>query len=94
MKEGLFAGIVLGSQAPWAESRLLHIGAKNLITVEYTRITTNHPRLITRHPDDIAAEFLNGTLETVDFVFSYSSLEHSGTLNCRCLHVSALTVHG
>lgn len=71
-------GMVLGTQNPWAENGLIHFGAKHLITVEYMKIVSEHPKLSTMHPVEVAKKFLEKTLPPVDFIFTYSSLEHDG----------------
>lgn len=71
-------GMVIGSQAPWAEAALFRHGAAHVTTVEYMTIETTHPNLIALTPAQAAAQFLSKTLHRPDFVFSFSSLEHDG----------------
>jgi hypothetical protein len=71
-------GMVIGSQSPWAEALGFRYGAARMITYEYMKIVTTHPRLTTITPSEAAAKFLGNTFEPVDFIFSYSSLEHDG----------------
>lgn len=71
-------GMVIGSQKPWAEAALLSAGAAHVTTVEYMEIRTDHPRLSTIHPFKLHRDYLDGKFEPVDFIFSYSSLEHDG----------------
>lgn len=71
-------GMIVGSQSPWAEALSFRYGAAKVITYEYMRIKTTHPKLVTVTPAEAAALYLAGKLEPVDFVFSFSSLEHDG----------------
>jgi hypothetical protein len=71
-------GIVWGSQSPWAESGLIFYGAKHITTIEYMKIESKHPKLSTIHPVEAAKKFLAKKFELVDFIFTYSSLEHDG----------------
>eukprot|EP01041_Mallomonas_annulata_P009045 gene9045-18729_t len=71
-------GVVVGSQSPWAEAALLDAGAAHITTIEYMNITTDHPSLSTMRPEEAAQAYLNNKWEPVDFIFSYSSIEHDG----------------
>jgi hypothetical protein len=71
-------GMVVGSQTPWAEALGFRFGAARMITYEYMKIVTDFPSLTTYHPSEVAAKFLDHTFEPVDFIISYSSLEHDG----------------
>ena len=71
-------GMVLGTQVPWAEGGLLKYGAKEITTVEYNPIISQHPQVKTLHPADVAKQYINEKFQHADFVFSYSSLEHDG----------------
>jgi hypothetical protein len=71
-------GAVIGSERPWLESLLLLQNASSITTMEYGVIHSEHPRLHSLIPRDQARSALNGTLEQFDFVFTYSSIEHSG----------------
>jgi len=71
-------GMVVGSQSPWAEALSFRFGAERMITYEYMKIQNSHPRLSTITPSEAAAKFLAGDFEPVDFIFTYSSLEHDG----------------
>jgi len=71
-------GVVIGSSTPWAEAALLSAGAKHITTIEYRNITTNHPNLTTYRPEDIAHMYVSGEWKLVDFIFTYSSVEHDG----------------
>jgi hypothetical protein len=71
-------GMVIGSQSPWAEALGFRYGAARMITYEYMKIVTSHPKLSTITPSEAAAKYLAGKFEPVDFIFTYSSLEHDG----------------
>lgn len=71
-------GLILGSISPWAEALLFRYGASELITVEYTSITTSYPNLTVMTPAQLADLYLKGLWEPVDFIFSFSSIEHDG----------------
>jgi hypothetical protein len=71
-------GMVLGSQSPWAEALGFRFGAARIITYEYMKIQNSHPLLTTITPSEAAAKYLAGDFEPVDFIITYSSLEHDG----------------
>jgi len=71
------AGIVWGSERPWAEVLLARAGAAHTTTIEYGRITSAHPRFTTATPPGLAALMITSP-RSWDFAFTYSSLEHSG----------------
>lgn len=53
-------------------------GAKEIITQEYRTISTNFPHLQVMHPSAVAKKFLSSEIPVFDFIFTFSSLEHSG----------------
>jgi hypothetical protein len=71
-------GIIVGTQIPWAEAALLNAGAKHIMTIEYMKIKTDYPRLSAMHPSEAARAYLDKKWESVDFAWSFSSLEHDG----------------
>jgi hypothetical protein len=71
-------GVVIGSSTPWAEAALLAAGASHITTIEYRNITTNHPNLTAYRPQDVAHLYSSGKWKPVDFIFTYSSVEHDG----------------
>jgi len=71
------AGVVWGSERPWAEVLLARAGAAHLTTIDYGRITSTHPRFTTTTPPALAAMMLTAP-RAWDFAFTFSSLEHSG----------------
>lgn len=72
------AGMVLGSEYPWVECLALNLGADEVLTFEYGTIHSTHPRIKARPVKEIAADFLAARAPPVDWVASFSSLEHSG----------------
>lgn len=72
-------GLIVGTQYPWMEALVLHLGADEVTTLEYAKIVSNHPKMKTILPEEIASLFQNGeTKPSYDFVLSFSSIEHSG----------------
>jgi Caenorhabditis protein of unknown function, DUF268 len=71
-------GMVLGTQKPWLESGLLRYGAEKVITVEYNAIISKHPKVGAIHPVELSKQYLASKVQPVDFIFTYSSLEHDG----------------
>lgn len=71
------SGLVWGSEKPWAEIILARHGADHVLTVEYGRIASTHSKISATTPQNFAA-YMAQTNKRVDFVFTYSSLEHSG----------------
>lgn len=65
---------VIGSITPWIEAILLNNGATDITTVEFNvPIIDNHPFLKAIHYDNFAVSD-----RKYDYIFSYSSIEHSG----------------
>lgn len=71
-------GLVIGSERPWVECLALNAGARVVTTWEYSTILTDHPRLRAAPTAELAHGFASGAREPVDWVVSFSSLEHSG----------------
>jgi len=71
-------GVVLGSENPWVECLALEAGASSVWTFEYATIKSSHPRLLAKHVKTLAADVLSGKQPQFDWVFTYSSIEHSG----------------
>ena len=71
-------GIVIGSQTPWAEAALLKVGVNYITTIEYQDITSIHPLIEVIKPNKFAERYLSNNFSQVDFIFSFSSLEHDG----------------
>ena len=53
-------------------------GATKLTTVEYMPTTSSHSQIVPLTPGHFAKQWLEGDLRTVDFVFTFSSIEHDG----------------
>jgi hypothetical protein len=70
--------MVIGTQKPWIEAILLHLGAAHVTTLEYSHIVSHHAQITTLQPHEFRQKFLAGTLEHFDGIVSHSSLEHSG----------------
>ena len=47
-------------------------------TLEYGKIETDHPQLRTVQPQEFAQEYLDGRMEPLDGMVTFSSVEHSG----------------
>ena len=71
-------GLVMGSELPWVECLALSAGAKAVWTFEYGNINSTHPRMFARPYKEMAAGFASGTISQVDWIATFSSLEHSG----------------
>jgi hypothetical protein len=74
-------GMVIGSYHFWAEAAALRFGARHVTTIEYSSIYTNHRKLTIYTPSEYSKLFLNASKREktiVDFIISYSSLEHDG----------------
>ena len=71
-------GMVMGSERPWVECIALNLGASIVWTFEYGKVVSTHPRLKAKPYKDIASDFIEGRAQPLDWIASYSSLEHSG----------------
>lgn len=72
-------GIVIGSESPWVEAILLSHGrVKKIVTVEYHLINSTVPQIEYVHPTEFNRDWQKWSRQQFDFVFTYSSLEHSG----------------
>jgi Caenorhabditis protein of unknown function, DUF268 len=71
--------MVIGTQKPWIEAILLHLGAAKVTTLEYSHIVSHHAQIQTLQPHEFREQYLAaGTLQHFDGIVSHSSLEHSG----------------
>ena len=70
--------LVIGSQSPWVEALALAEGARHVWTLEYAKLTTDHPQLTTLTPPEFLARARNGYLPKFDTILTASSVEHSG----------------
>ena len=71
-------GMVLGSERPWVECLALNAGASTVWTFEYGKILSTHPRLKAKPYKEMAADYATRKLGQVDWIATFSSLEHSG----------------
>ena len=69
---------IIGSLSPWLEASLLLAGVGHIITSEYLPIHTNVTELTTVMPHQLANRYVTGDWTAVDFVMSFSSIEHNG----------------
>jgi len=68
--------LVFGSMEPWAEAALLVLDAKTVTTVEYNRLTYEHPQITTIHGGEFPALY-SGTRK-FDCALSLSAFDHDG----------------
>lgn len=70
------SAVVYGSIEPWVEVLLLAAGAANVTTVEYNRLTHEHPQLLTTtvlaHKEEIAGG------RTYDLAVAHGAFDHDG----------------
>ena len=71
-------GLVVGSEYPWAESLLVRLGARQIITLERVRTNLDHPLMTAYTHDELSDLYRSGRLPSFDFAFAYSSVEHEG----------------
>ena len=70
--------LVIGSESPWVEACVLEAGAREVVTLEYGEIVSQHPKVRTMVPSEFRQKYLNGALGTFDGIVTFSSVEHSG----------------
>mmetsp|Transcript_2942 Transcript_2942/g.6688 ORF Transcript_2942/g.6688 Transcript_2942/m.6688 type:complete len:200 (-) Transcript_2942:23-622(-) len=70
--------LVIGSERPWIEACLVHAGAREITTLEYGKIQSEHAKVRTMIPAEAREAFANGTMPSFDAVVSFSSVEHTG----------------
>lgn len=70
--------LVLGTQNPWVEAVLLSKKPAKIVTLEYGYFISQYPGYTFMRPREFRSRYLDGTLDTFDVVFTYSSVEHSG----------------
>eukprot|EP00043_Microstomoeca_roanoka_P005308 m.54929 g.54929 ORF g.54929 m.54929 type:complete len:335 (-) comp12909_c1_seq1:521-1525(-) len=74
MAEGeRLAAVVWGSTSPWYEAVMAAAGAATVTTIEYNKLTYDHPQLETLQPHD-----LQGNHRQFDVAVSTSSFDHDG----------------
>lgn len=73
--------IVFGSMQPVVEALVLQYGASSVTTVEYNRVTYDHPSLSTVTPEDVGGQGAtpsNPHFQSYDVALSISSFDHDG----------------
>jgi hypothetical protein len=70
--------LIIGSITPWVEACVLEAGARQIVTVEYSKIESYHTQIQTLTPNEFREHFLKGKLGLFDAVVTFSSVEHSG----------------
>ena len=70
--------LVIGSERPWVEACALAAGAKSVVTLEYGKITSQHPDVSTFTPEEFKKQYFAETLGTFDSIVTFSSVEHAG----------------
>jgi len=70
--------LVIGSQNPWVEAVLLTRNPAKIVTLEYGHFISEHPTWEIIQPHIFRARYEAKSLEKFDFIFTYSSVEHSG----------------
>jgi hypothetical protein len=68
---------IIGSSSPWIESLALSLGASHVTTVEYNRLTYDHPQITTISSEQMT-DFYGTSHSQFDFIFSISSFDHDG----------------
>lgn len=64
---------VIGSEKPWIEAIVYNYGCRNITTIEYNKPNIDHENFKV-----ISFEEFKNSEEMFDYIFSYSSIEHSG----------------
>jgi len=64
---------VIGSEQPWIEAIAYNYGCRNITTIEYNKPNIDHENFKV-----ISFEEFENSEETFDYIFSFSSIEHSG----------------
>ena len=70
--------LVIGSEIPWVEACCLLCGAREVVTLEYGKIISEHPQIKTMTPGEFRRAFQDKILGTFDAIVTFSSIEHSG----------------
>jgi len=70
--------LVIGTQSPWLEAIILTKSPKYVLTLEYGKFRSEYPGLEFIQPDQFRKRYISGKLPKFDFVFTFSSVEHSG----------------
>jgi hypothetical protein len=70
--------INFGAMDPWAEAACLALGSASVTTVDYNRLTFDHPQLSTLTVDALHDLLNNGSHPRWDVLLSFSSFDHDG----------------
>ena len=70
--------LVIGSRTPWVEACVLEAGAREVVTLDYGSILSQHPQIQTMVPSEFRQKYLNGTLGIFDGIVTFSTMEDSG----------------
>ena len=70
--------LVIGSENPWVEACALAANASMVTTLEYGKITSQHPQVRSMTPFDMHRQYAEKKLPSFDAVVTFSSVEHSG----------------
>jgi len=70
--------LVIGTQQPWLEAIILTKSPKYVLTLEYGKFRSEYPGLEFIQPDGFRKRYIDGSLPKFDYVFTFSSVEHSG----------------
>jgi hypothetical protein len=72
--------LVVGSMEPWVEALFIHLGASEVVTLEYNQLTYQHPRAKTVWAPEFDAFFdcSGEQIQSFDFIVTMSSLDHDG----------------
>ena len=54
------------------------MGASNITTIEYAKITTDHEQIRILTPEEFRKSYIKNQIQPFDAMVTYSSLEHSG----------------
>uniref|UniRef100_A0A914CEU0 Methyltransferase type 11 domain-containing protein n=1 Tax=Acrobeloides nanus TaxID=290746 RepID=A0A914CEU0_9BILA len=71
-------GMIIGSKEPWVEAICIRNGAKKIITVDYYKELETHFESISYKNAIELCKESESYFETMDFMVSFSSIEHSG----------------
>ena len=71
--------VVIGTQNPWIESIGIEIGARKVVTLDYTRANYEDQRMKWYHVNDYLDDSIEKKkIEEFDAAVSFSSIEHTG----------------
>lgn len=70
--------LIIGAEIPWVEACALEAGAREVVSLEYGTIFSEHPKIKTMIPDEFRKSNLNKTLGLFDAIVSFGSIQHYG----------------